>query len=408
MSEMHPNNLRLPDSICVIVPTYNNGGTVAAVIEGVLKFTDRIVVVNDGSTDHTLEALEVFDALSVISYDENRGKGHAIRLGLQWAMGSAYEYAITIDSDGQHFPEDLPLFAEHIAKEPGALLVGSRNIMADGMPGKNSFANKFSNFWFKLETGIALPDTQSGFRLYPLEKLANKHYFTKKYEFELEILVRAAWMEIPLIPIAVQVYYPPEDERVSHFRPLLDFTRISILNTVLVLITFLVIWPLKAFRYIQRNNAKDIVIQQLSLHNESPFKMASGIGFGIFMGLMPVWGFQMLIAAFLAHLLRLNKVVVLAASNISLPPLIPFIIYFSYQLGAFFVADPRSISKEKLMELKDQVMHGHFYASLQSLGYDAFQYVIGSLVLGLSLGAIMFVLSYVVFSLSLSKRKKTG
>ncbi len=405
MDDLKGLQKQLPDSICVIIPTYNNSKTIGSVIEKVMAYTQHILVVNDGSTDDTLEVLKTFETIHAITYEKNKGKGMALRKGLQWAAGQSFEYAITIDSDGQHFPEDLALFLKEIQDHPNSLIVGSRNIQADGMPGKNSFANKFSNFWFRLETGIELPDTQSGFRLYPVEALAHKKYFTSKYEFELEILVRAAWQGIPIHPIPVQVYYPPEEERVSHFRPLPDFSRISVLNTVLVFLTLIYILPRKAFRYIRDNSLKDVVVQQLSLHNESPFKMAAGIGFGIFMGFAPIWGFQMLTAAFLAHLLRLNKIVVLAASNISLPPLIPFIIYFSYRVGALFMENPRTIDAEKLAELKEQVMQGKFYETLQSLGYDVFQYVLGSLSLGISLGTAVFLVAFIIFKFTLPANK---
>ena len=129
---------------------------------------------------------------------------------------------------------------EEIEKEPDTLLVGARNLTSDNMPGKNTFANKFSNFWFKLETGVKLQDTQSGYRLYPLHKInVQRFYYTAKYEFELEALVFAVWGGTTVRNIPIHVYYPPQEERVSHFRPFRDFTRISILNTFLVFITSL-------------------------------------------------------------------------------------------------------------------------------------------------------------------------
>ena len=88
------------------------------------------------------------------------------------------------------------------------------------MPSENTFANKFSNFWYKVETGQTLTDTQSGFRLYPLEKLQSIRFITRRYEFEVEVIVRAAWRGINVENVPIKVYYPPKDERVSHFRPL--------------------------------------------------------------------------------------------------------------------------------------------------------------------------------------------
>jgi uncharacterized protein (DUF2062 family) len=199
------------------------------------------------------------------------------------------------------------------------------------------------------------------------------------------------------------VYYPPTGERVTHFRPLRDFTRISLLNTVLVIITTFVIWPIKLFRYLTKNKFTDIVKEQILLHNDSPFKIATAIGFGIFMGVSPIWGFQMLTAAFLAHLMRLNKVVVLLASNISIPPLIPFIIYFSYKTGGLILGRKGTLTTETLVSLKEQLLNGHFYDSLQEFGYNLFQYVLGSLVFGFIFGLAVGIVAYLTLVLFIKK-----
>ena len=366
--------------VCVIIPTYNNQNTIAAVINDVKNYTDRIIVVNDGSSDDTAEILKQFDDVVVIEYAENIGKGQAIRLGFNRALELGFDYVITIDADGQHFADDLPSFLQKLNENPKSLIVGSRNINAEGMPEKNTFANKFSNFWFKFETGTSLPDTQSGYRLYPVKLYRNTSFFTRKYEFEIEILVRSAWRNIPVIPIPIKVYYPQGDERVSHFRPLQDFTRISILNTVLVLITLFYIWPIKLFSYLTKNKFTDIVKEQITQHNEKPVKVASALGFGVFMGIVPIWGFQMLTAAFLAHLMRLNKVLVLVASNISVPLFIPFILYFSYKTGGVVLGKEGSLTSETITNLKNQILTGDFYDTLSELGYDFYQYIIGSLI----------------------------
>lgn len=156
--------------IVVIIPTYNNEKTLTTVIEDVLFYVEDIIVVNDGSTDSTPTLLENYPNLHIITHPTNKGKGTALKNGLKQAKAAGYRYAITIDSDGQHFASDIPIFMEEIEKEPDTLLVGARNLTSDNMPGKNTFANKFSNFWFKLETGVKLQDTQSGYRLYPLHK----------------------------------------------------------------------------------------------------------------------------------------------------------------------------------------------------------------------------------------------
>ncbi len=240
--------------VCVIVPTYNNEKTLKRVLDSVLTFTSNIIIVNDGSTDTTATILKDYSNLVQIHHAKNSGKGTALRNGFKKAIELNYEYAITIDSDGQHFASDIPTFIEAIEKEQNALLIGSRNMTTDDVPKKSSFGNKFSNFWFWFETGIKLEDTQSGYRLYPLQLIPRK-YFTNKFEFEIEVIVRSAWKGIPVKNIPIQVLYDPT-ERVSHFRPFKDFTRISILNTILVLITLLYIKPRDFFFNFKRKGIK--------------------------------------------------------------------------------------------------------------------------------------------------------
>lgn len=243
------NNLK----ICVLIPTYNNERTLKRVIDGVLQYTNNIIIINDGSTDSTAQILENYSQLQHILVPENQGKGNALRQGFKKATALGYAYAITIDSDGQHFPEDIQVFVEALeqAENKNLLLIGARNMSHESVPGKSSFGNKFSNFWFWFETGIKLTDTQSGFRLYPLKALNKLHFYTKKFEFEIEVIVKAAWNDVLVKNVPVQVLYD-ETERVSHFRPFKDFTRISILNTCLVLILIFYIKPRDLFRKLKK------------------------------------------------------------------------------------------------------------------------------------------------------------
>ncbi len=393
-------------NICVVMPTYNNASTLIRVINDIRQYCPDIIVVNDGSTDETKNLLTRFTEIEVITFKENRGKGVALREGLRKAALMGFAYAITIDSDGQHFANDIPQFIETIEKSPGSVIVGARNIQADGMPSKNTFANKFSNFWFKLETGISLPDTQSGFRLYPLDPIKGMKFFSSKYEFEVEILVRLAWKEIPILSLPVKVYYPPEEERVSHFRPLRDFTRISILNSFLVLITLLWIWPRDLVKYFMANKLSGIIKEQLTNHNESPQKVASAVGFGLFMGILPVWGFQMLLAAFFAHLLKINKVIVLVASNISLPPMIPFIIYSSYRTGGLLIkGDTNLLTRQSLDTLHQHVVSGDFYRALEQLGLGFWQYLLGSIFLGLAVAGTGYLTTWILSAVYVKKKR---
>lgn len=329
--------------VVVIIPTYNNAGTIAHVVRGVSGYSRHIWVVNDGSTDETADILRGFPEIKVITYPRNRGKGFALKTGLREATAQGFRYALTIDSDGQHFPDDIPVFIREIEKQPDTLLIGARDLTSDNMPGKNTFANRFSNFWFRLETGIALQDTQSGYRLYPLQKLQNIRYFTTGYEFELEIMVRAAWRRVPVKNVAINVYYPPQAERVSHFRPFRDFSRISVLNSVFVLIAFFGFWPLSFFRGLTRKNIRRFFRENITDSEDSNRKITFAIMLGLFMGIFPVWGYQMILAVVLAHFLRLNKVITLVFSNISIPPMIPFLLYGSYAMGGWLLGQPLTL-----------------------------------------------------------------
>lgn len=224
------------EKICVIIPTYNNATTIRRVIEDVEKYCSSIIVVNDGSTDDTAAILQSIPSpIEVVSYPDNRGKGYALVTGFKKAKALGYTHAITIDADGQHFADDIPCFIEGLKHNPEGFIVGCRNLTEENMPRQNTFANRFSNFWFRLQTGINLPDTQSGYRLYTLSSLKGLNLITSRYESELELLVYAAWAGVDITSVNVKVYYPPAEERVSHFRPIYDFFRISVLNTVLCL-----------------------------------------------------------------------------------------------------------------------------------------------------------------------------
>lgn len=228
--------------VVVIIPTYNNQKTLQRVIDGVLAHTGNVIIVNDGSTDHTPDILASYSHLQILHLPQNRGKGIALRTGFRQARKSGFEYAVTIDSDGQHFPSDIPVFL-HALEEEGkeVLLIGARDMSREDVPGKSSFGNRFSNFWFWFETGIRLTDTQSGYRLYPLRAIP-RNLWTAKFELEIEVIVRTAWKGVPVKNVPVRVLYDP-NERVTHFRPFRDFTRISILNTILVLVKILWIIP---------------------------------------------------------------------------------------------------------------------------------------------------------------------
>ncbi len=373
---------------CVIVPTYNNDKTLERVLTGVLTFSkgNDVIVVNDGSTDNTDAVLEKFrDRIILLKNEKNQGKGFSLRKGFAEAISRGFKNAITIDSDGQHYPDDISVMIENAQLHPGALLMGSRNMNQENVPGKSSFGNKFSNFWFWIETGQKLPDTQTGFRLYPLDELKHIRLFTRKFETEIEVIVRLAWREVKIIAVPVKVLYDP-DERVSHFRPFRDFTRISILNTCLVFLTLIYFLPKRIIQYLWRKGIITVLKEEIFRSDESNFKKAASVGFGVFMGIVPIWGFQLLVGIPLAVLMRMNKVLFIAAANISIPPMIPLIIFASYYTGGFFVEEKMRF--QSLAEINLESIHANFI-----------QYATGACILAVIAGAIAAVITYMAFSI---------
>ncbi len=379
---------------CVIIPTYNNEQTLAKVIDDVKCYTSNVIVVNDGSTDSTNEILRKLESVEIVHYTNNKGKGYAIRQGFKRALELGYEYAITLDSDGQHYAKDLPVFIEEIKENRNSLLIGSRFMEGKDQPKSSGFANKFSNFWFRVETGIKLPDTQSGYRLYPIKALEKRKWFCNKYEFEIEVIVRAAWQGINVSCVPIDVYYPSQEERITHFRPFKDFFRISVLNTILVTLAFLIFRPKMIFREFKGKSIKEIYNTHVRDANDTRGKIAAAIGFGVFMGIFPVWGYQLLIGFLLAHWFKLNKAIFFIAANISLPPMIPFILYLSYVTGSYIMGQG---SWKVDMDL-----------NIEAISSNIKQYIYGAIGLSIIMGGAFYSISYFILSLFKSSNRQNA
>lgn len=240
---------------CAVIPIYNNSKTISEVAKSVTQFVDRVYVVDDGSDDETKSVLSELssqeDGIKILTLSVNSGKGKALTTGFAKAYADGYDYAVALDADGQHFADDIPVLIAKVSEEKPTLVCGVRNITTqENMPSKNTFANKFSNFWFKVETGRELPDTQCGFRVYPLKEIVKRHIFSSRYEAELEMLVRLCWADVDVQTAPIKVYYAPVGERVTHFRPFADFSRISVMNTVLCTGALFYYWPKKLFGYV--------------------------------------------------------------------------------------------------------------------------------------------------------------
>ncbi len=348
---------------CVLVPTYNNERTLEQVLNGVLEYVapEQLIVVNDGATDSTPEILAKFPEVFAEHFPQNQGKGMALREGFRIAVECGFDYAISIDSDGQHMPSDIPAFLEKIEQEPDSVIVGARNMDQDSVPGKSSFGHKFSNFWYRFETHIDLPDTQSGYRLYPVRLLQDTKYITRKFEFEIEVLVRAAWKGLNVTSIPVQVHYATGEDRVTHFRPFEDFTRISILNTCLVTLAILYYKPLLWYRAFKKKSLREHLKSVFLKPEETALNAALSVAFGLFMGIVPIWGWQLAVAIPMSYALRLNTAIVVLSAHISIPPMIPVLVYLSLMMGNWLTGSPMELSFDWALSLEDTAKHLYTY-----------------------------------------------
>ncbi|MRI00821.1 DUF2062 domain-containing protein [Kriegella sp. EG-1] len=379
---------------CVIIPTYNNAKTLRRVVDGVLLQTSNIIIVNDGATDNTKELLKEYTHVVQINLSENKGKGNALRLGFKKALELGFNFAITIDSDGQHYPEDIAVFLNELKANDDnkLLLIGSRNMEHESVPKKSSFGNKFSNFWLWVTTGTTLTDTQSGFRLYPIKAMQNIKLKTNKFEFEIEAMVRSSWNGIQLKNVPIRVLYD-EKERVSHYRPTKDFLRIFALNTILVFIALLYIKPRDLYRKFRRKGFKRFFYEDFLQSNDPPLKKALSIALGTFIGLSPLWGFHTVLVITLAVLLKLNKVIAFAFSNVSMAPLIPFVVFLGLQTGSIVTGQEVNFALSDFTE---------DFGALKQFK----TYIIGSIIFAI-FGAVLFgIIGY--FILLFFKRNNTS
>lgn len=335
--------------IRLCIPTYNNPTTICdVVVESLRQISLPILIVDDGSAEpvrglfarHAESGLLV-DALTdgrieILRFDENRGKGLALQAALKDSVEKGYTHLLAIDGDGQHYPRECQKLIDLAKENPWDLIVGARKFQGDTVPGVSKFGRKFSNFWVGYQTGITISDSQSGFRLYPLFPLQNFKFFTKRYDFEIEVLIRAIWRGVTIREVEIDVFYPKREERVSHFNKLWDNVRISLLNTALVVLALL----------------KD---------RRSPGLLAVSIGSGVFIGSTPFFGFHTFLVALVSFAFRLNFTAAFVGSQVSLPFIAPFLIAASIGVGHAFVPDE----------------WGHFVT-----------YLLGSLVLGSALAIV--------------------
>lgn len=380
----------LPAECFIAIPVYNHGATLRQVVEGCLRHHPRVLVVDDGSTVPVAPLLAGLP-VEQVRHGHNQGKGAALLTAARWGLERNLSHMICLDADGQHDPDDLPRFFAAIAENPLAVVVGHRDFDQQSIPGASRFGRSFSNFWLRLQTGSQLKDTQSGFRAYPLLLFKHVRFWTRRYNFEVEVLVRAVWAGLPLNDVDIGVYYPPATERISHFRGFMDNWRLTLLNTHLTLRS-IVPWPHRKIVHADSRTPAEVTIsvfrplrslRALLLQNCTPRGLALAAALGVLLGALPLLFCHTVAILFACSFFGLNKVVAVSSSQLCMPPLVPAL---CIQVGYY-------------------LRHGRWLTelTLETLGYQALQrlyeWFLGSLVVAPLLAALAGGLTLVLVSM---------
>ena len=214
----------------IVIPAYNEAATIKELVERCLKLSLPVIVVDDGSTDDTQAVLDGLP-ITLLVNEQNSGKAATLWYGMQQAIKTGAEQVISIDGDGQHRPEDIPALLETARQHPASIVIAARLKDNDQAPRARLAANRFADFWISWAAGQWIHYTQSGFRLYPAELIAQLEPDTSKdrgFVFESKVLIDAARRGFPskVTPISSSYH---SNARASHFRPVADITRIVLM-----------------------------------------------------------------------------------------------------------------------------------------------------------------------------------
>jgi glycosyltransferase involved in cell wall biosynthesis len=209
----------------VLIPALDCEGTIGAVVTGARRYIENVLVVSDGSSDATM-AQAIAAGARVVAHDSPRGKGAALLTGMRALAEQGAGHVLTMDGDGQHLADEIPVLLDASRAAPTALIIGARQFQELPVAPVKLFGNRFANRWVEIACGQAWPDTQSGFRVYPLRETLALRLRARHFAFETEVLVRAVRAQMPICSVPVRVYYPPIAERRSHFRGVVDTVRI--------------------------------------------------------------------------------------------------------------------------------------------------------------------------------------
>lgn len=372
-----------PVKAAILIPVYDHGATLRHVVSAALRQHPHVIVVDDGCTDGGPESIAGLP-VHLVRHQRNRGKGAAIRSGAAAAATLGYTHVITMDADGQHKAEDIPAFLAAIEESPWAIIIGARDFNVPNVPGSSRFGRKFSQFWMFVQTGLNISDMQSGFRAYPTGLLERVACSDPGYSFEIEIVVRAAWAGFAIREMPVQVFYPPRDERCSHFKALADNLRITWLNTRLTIRAFLPIpFSHKSLAAEGRISLRHPLrtLRTLLDSGGTPQELGRAAAWSIFLSTLPLPGLQTLLLLFCIQWKRLNRLCALVMVPLTWPPFVP---------GLAVLLGYRILRERWLTEFSIQTL-GH------EVGDRLIDWIVGSLalapLLGAACGVVVFLMS---------------
>ena len=207
----------------ILIPAYNESERLQPVLEAALQHVP-VLVVDDGSTDDTVQIARAA-GVEVLSQSSNQGKGAALRAGFRWALERDYEAVITLDADGQHDTEEIPLFLASFVQGQGDLIIGSRDFSQ--MPFARRMANTMGTWLFSWALGQRVEDNQSGYRLisrrlmeYVL--LSNEEGF----EFEVEMIVDCVRGDFKMDWVGIRTIYAGETSHIQPWKHTVKFLKL--------------------------------------------------------------------------------------------------------------------------------------------------------------------------------------
>lgn len=324
-----PQNNPLPrESIWWGVPVFNNRDTVRRVVAECQAILPNVVVIDDGSTDADVAELLAGLDVIVLKHGKNLGKGRAILTAARYVEERGGAYLITIDADGQHLPRDIEKFMPHLREDEPAIIIGCRDFNTDNVPRSSRFGRSFANFWLLVETGKVVADCQSGFRAYPVRYLNRLGFKGARYDFEAEVLARAAWAGLDLKTVDIEVIYPKPEERVSSFKPVLDNLRLTRIHSMLVGRRML---PLRHEKLVAYRNSPGVsllrhpgkVLKMLLRESATPQGLALSAAIGLFLAVLPLPLMHSAVILYFSVRFNLNKIVTLNVQHLAMPPFMP-------------------------------------------------------------------------------------